>query len=189
MTTISNLPPTYWENFTHLATILYCKHPPSLSQCTSVTSCPCYVSLKQPNLLYLPEFFILKLKKPVTELRTLFLCLFWIFWLNKLNLSATETPFQEETWPSPSQLTFLTVNNVRSFTQALTYMPSGSHRIGKIIWTLIHNFKKLFLEFSIKNWILQRCLRRNSEFLLLFTISTLSNNDIIHGVSGYFKCR
>ena len=41
-----------------------------------------------------------------------FLYLLWTFRSNKLNFNGTETPFQEETWPSPSQLTFMTVDNV-----------------------------------------------------------------------------
>ena len=78
-----------------------------------------HISFKKPNLTYLPELFFFKLNKPITGLHSLFLCLFWIFRSNKLNFNATDVPFQEETWPSPSQLTFtcMTVDNVKSFTQ------------------------------------------------------------------------
>ena len=37
----------------------------------------------------------------------------------------------EEIWPSPTQLIFLTVDNVKSFTQALTYTSSVIHGIPK----------------------------------------------------------
>ena len=113
-----------------------------------------------------------------------FLCLFLTFRSNKLNFNTTEAPFQTETCPSPSQLTFMIVDNAKSFTQALTYTSSDIHGIRKSICTPIHVFKKIYLAFSIKKWMWQRCLRRNSEVLPLFTISTLSNNDVIHGVLG-----
>ena len=58
----------------------------------------------------------------------------------------------------------MTVDNVKSFTQALTYTSSDIHGIWKNICTPIHVFKKIYLAFSIENWMLQRCLRRNSEF-------------------------
>ena len=84
------------------------------------------------------------------------LCLFWTVWSNKLNFNATEASFQTETWSSPSKLTFMTVDNVKSFTQALTYISSDIHGIRKIIYTPIHVFKKILLAFSIENWMLQR---------------------------------
>ena len=46
-----------------------------------------------------------------------YLCLFWTFRSNKLNFNTTGVPFQTETWPSPSQLTFMTVDSVKSFTK------------------------------------------------------------------------
>ena len=83
--------------------------------------------------------------------------------IKELNLSVTDALFQEETWPPPSQMTFMTVNNVKSFTKLLTYTSSGIHGIWKNIWTLIYDFKRICLAFSIGKWILQCCLRRNSE--------------------------
>ena len=56
----------------------------------------------------------------------------------------------------------------QSFTQALTYTSSDTHRIRKRICTLIHVFKKTYLAFSIKNWMLQHCLRKNSEVFTAF---------------------
>ena len=148
--------------------ILYRKYPPSLTRRTSVTSCTYYVSFKYPNLLYLPELFVFKLNKPITWLHSLCLCLFWTFWSNKLNCSKTEAPFQTETWTSLSQLPFMKVDNVKSFTQALTYTSSDIHGIRKSICTPIHVFKKIYLAFFIENWMLQRCLRRNSEVFTAF---------------------
>ena len=84
-------------------------------------------------------------------------------WSNKLNLSWTDALLQEETWPPPSQMTFMTVNNVKPFTKALTYTSSGIHGIWKIICTPTYDFKRICLAFSIGNWILQCCLRRNSK--------------------------
>ena len=102
-----------------------------------------------------------------------------------------KAPFQTETWPSFSQLTFITVDNVKSFTQALTYL---THLLTATEFekVYVHRFTSLgryIWHFLSKNWMLQRCLRSNSDVLPLFTISTLSNNDVIHGVPGYFKCR
>ena len=148
--------------------IIYWRYPPLLTPRTSVMSCMYYVSFKYPNLLYLPELFIFKLNKSITYLHSLFLCLFWTFRTNKLNFNTTEAPFQTETWPAPSQLTFMTVDNVKSFTQALTYKSSDIHGIQKSICTPIHIFKKTHLVFSIENWILQCCLRRNSEVFTTF---------------------
>ena len=50
-------------------------------------------------------------------------------------------PNHTETWPSSSQLTFMTVNNVKPFTQALTHTSSDIHGIRKTICTPIHVFK------------------------------------------------
>ena len=97
-----------------------------------------------------------------------FLCLFRSFRSNKLNFNTTEAPFQTETWPSPSQLTFMTVDNEKSFTQTLTYTSSNIHGIRKSICTSIHVFKKIYLAFSIENLMLKRCFRRNSEVFTAF---------------------
>ena len=59
-------------------------------------------------------------------------------------------------------------DNVKSFTQALTYTSSDIHGIRKSICSPIHVFKKIYLTFSIENWMLQRCLRRNSEVFIAF---------------------
>ena len=96
------------------------------------------------------------------------LCLSRTFRSNKLNCNTTEIPFQTETWPSPSQLTLMTVDNVKSFTQALIYTSSDIHGIQKSICTSIHIIKNIYLTFSIENWMLQRCLRRNSEVFTAF---------------------
>ena len=91
---------------------------------------------------------------------------------------------------SPSQLTFMTLDNVKSFTQALTHTSSEIHGIRKSICTPIHVFKKIYFAFFLSKI---ECCNVVSEgilkFLLLFVISTLSNNDVIHGVPGYFKYR
>ena len=104
----------------------------------------------------------------IVALAVFFLCLFWTFRSNKLNFYTTEAPFQTETWPSPFQLTFMTVGNVKPFTQALTYTSFNIHGIRKRTCTPIHVFKKIYLAFSIENWMLQRCLRRNSEVFTAF---------------------
>ena len=38
----------------------------------------------------------------------------------------------------------------------------------KYICTPIHVFKRIYLAFSIENWMLQRCLRKNSDFFYRF---------------------
>ena len=81
----------------------------------------------------------------------------------------------------------MTVDNVKSFTQALTYMPSDIHGIRKNICTPIHVFKKIYLVFSIENLMLQRCRRRNFEVFTVFFYDI--HIDVIHGVPGYFKSR
>ena len=96
------------------------------------------------------------------------LCLFWTFRSNKLNFNSTNALFQTETWPSLSQLTIMTVDNIKLFTQVLTYTYFDIHVIRKRICTPIHVFKKIYLEFSIENWMLQPCLRRNSEDFTAF---------------------
>ena len=55
-------------------------------------------------------------------LHSLFLCILWTNQSIKLNLSATEAPFQEKTWSMTSQLTFMAVNIVKSFTQTLMHV-------------------------------------------------------------------
>ena len=115
--------------------------------------------------------------------------LFWTFRSNKLNFNTTEAPFQTETWPSPSQLTVMTVDNIKSFTQALTYTSSDIHGIRKSICTPIHVFKKIYLAFSIENWMWQRYLRRNSKLFTAFYdihIVKLWRHSL---VPGYFKGR
>ena len=62
----------------------------------------------------------------------------------------------------------MTMGNIMSFTQALTYMSSDIHGIRKSICTPIHVIKKIYLAFSIENRMLQRCLRRNSEVFTVF---------------------
>ena len=146
----------------------YRRYPPSLTRHTSVPSCMYYVSFKWPHQLYLPGLFVLKLNQPITWLQSLCLCLLWTCWSNKQNCSTREAPFQTETWPSPSQFPCMTVDNVKSFTQALTYTSSDILGIRKSICTLIHVSKKIYLLFSIENWMLQRCLRRNSEVFTAF---------------------
>ena len=86
---------------------------------------------------------------------------------------------------SPSQLTFMTVDNVKSLIQPLTYTSSDIHGIRKGICTPIHVFKKIYSKNECCNFVSEGILK----FLPLFTISTLSNNDVIHRVSVYFKCR
>ena len=88
--------------------------------------------------------------------------------VEQTKLLTTEAPFQTGTWPSASQLPFRTVGNVKSFTQALTYTSSDIHGIRKSICTPIQVFKKIYLAFSIENWMLQSCLRRNSEGFTAF---------------------
>ena len=109
-----------------------------------------------------------QVKQTNNILNALFLCLFWTYRSNKLKFNTKEAPFQTETWPSPSQMTFLTVDNVKSFTQALTSTSCVIHGIRKSICTPIHVFKKIYLAFSIENWMLQRCLRKNSEVFTAF---------------------
>ena len=53
-------------------------------------------------------------------------------------------------------------------TQALTYTSSDIHGIRKSICTLIHVFRKIYLKFSVENWMLQLCLRRNSKDFTAF---------------------
>ena len=84
------------------------------------------------------------------------------------NFNTTEAPFQTETWPSPSQLTCMTVENVKPFTQALTYTSSDTHGIRKSICTPIHVFKKIYWAFPIENLMLQCWLRKNSEVFTAF---------------------
>ena len=63
-----------------------------------------------------------------------------------LNSSIEKTKFQDNGGPiSRRNLTFMTVDNVTSFTQALTYTSSDIQVIRKIICTPIHVFKKIFL--------------------------------------------
>ena len=62
----------------------------------------------------------------------------------------------------------MTVDHVKSFTQVLAYTSSDIHEIRKGICTPIHVFKKTYLAFSVENWMLQRCLRRNSEVFTAF---------------------
>ena len=88
--------------------------------------------------------------------------------VNKLNFNTMAAPFQTETWPSPSQLTFMTADNVKSFTQALTYTSSDIHGTRQRKCTPIHDLKKIYSAYSIENWMLQRCLRRNSEVFTAF---------------------
>ena len=101
-----------------------------------------------------------------------------------LNISVEQTKFQ-----SLSQLTFMTVDNVKSFTQTLTYTFSDIHGIRKSICTpgftplrryIWHFLSKLEYCNVVSEGIL--------NFLPLFTISTLPINDVIHEVPGYFKC-
>ena len=49
----------------------------------------------------------------------------------QLHLSAVQTPFKGWTWSPPSQLTFMTVNIVKLFTQTLACTYSIIHRIRK----------------------------------------------------------
>ena len=79
----------------------------------------------------------------------------------------------------------MTVEYVKSFTQALTYMFSDIHGIQKSICTPIHVFKKIYLACSIENFMLQRCRRRISEVITAF----YDIHIVIHGVPGYFRCR
>ena len=71
---------------------------------------------------------------------------------------------------------------------SLTYTSSDIHGIRKSICTPIHVFKKIYLAFSIE---IEHCnvVSEGILKLQLSMISTLSNNDVIHGVPGYFKCR
>ena len=73
-----------------------------------------------------------------------------------LNISVEQTKFQysggsisNRIWPWPSHLTFMTVDNVKSFTEALTYTSSDIHGIWKSICTPIHFFKKQYLAFFL----------------------------------------
>ena len=61
---------------------------------------------------------------------------------------------------------FMIVDKVTSFTPTLTYKSSDINEIRKIICTQIHVFKKIFLAFSIENWMLQR--RTDSEEFTAF---------------------
>ena len=58
---------------------------------------------QQPYLSCLAKLLTVRLKKPMLELNSLLICLFWTFRLiYKQNLSALQTPFQWQTWsPSP----------------------------------------------------------------------------------------
>ena len=59
---------------------------------------------QQPYLSCLPKLFALRLKKPMLELHSLLVGLFWTFKSYKLNVIALKTPFQWETWSPPSKL-------------------------------------------------------------------------------------
>ena len=112
------------------------------------------------------------------------------------NISAEQTKFQYNRGSiSNRNLTITLSIDIYDSGQCKVIHPSSDlhsfniHGIRKSICTPIHVFKKIHLAFSIENWMLQRCLRRNSEVFTAFSISTLSNNDVIHGVPVYFKCR
>ena len=81
----------------------------------------------------------------------------------------------------------MTVKNVS--TQALTYTSSDIHGIRKIICAMIRVFKRVYLAFSMKIECCNVVSEGILKFLPIFTISTSSNNDVSHGVPGYFKCR
>ena len=126
----------------------------------------CFIQITRPIISFRIIRFQVEQTNNIVALAVL--CLFWTFWSNNLNVNTTETTFQTETWPSPSHLTFMTVVNVKSFTQTLTYTSSDIHEIRKSRCTPIHVFKKICLAFSIDNWMYQRCLRRNSEVFTAF---------------------
>ena len=83
----------------------------------------------------------------------------------------------------------MTVDNVKSFTQALTYTSSDIHGTRASICTPIHVFKKIYLAYSIEIECCNVVSEGILKFLSLFMISELSNNDVIYGVPGYFNGR
>ena len=121
------------------------------------------------------------------DAHTLFVCLSWTFWSNKLNVYALEAPFQEEIWSPPSELAFMTVNIVKQSTQALVYMSSVVHKVRHIE----HQFMSLRCPWRLSN--IECCTVFSKINLIIFTclsLSTWSNNAVyFHAVAGYFKCR
>ena len=142
------------------------------------------------DIHHLPELFIFKFKKLLTELQSMFLCLFWTFRSNKPNLQR-RLHFKKKFDHHPLSWHVWQLNSIRTFTQALTYTSSGIHVIrNKIFQHQCMTLGRYDWWFISKNWLLQRHLKKHSEdFNYLFSmISTLSNNDVINGVSGYSKC-
>ena len=143
--------------------ILHWRYPPSLTRCTSVLR---FIQVTKPIISsWIIHFQVEQTNNIVAHAVFIFI----------LNISVEQIKFQynggsisKETWPSSSQWTFMTVDNVKSFIQALTYMSSDIHRIRKSICTPIHVFKKIYLVFSIKNWTLQHCLWKNSVVFTSF---------------------
>ena len=166
MATIRYLPSTYWEKFMHLAWI-YTKL--SLLKIPTIMHILRFIQITKPIISFQIIRFQVEQTNNIVALAVFMFILNILVKLTKFQ-RYTEAIFQTETWPSPSQLTFMTVVNVKSFTQALTYTSSDVHGIRKSICTPIHVFKKIYmyLAFSIKNWMLQRCLRRNSEVFTAF---------------------
>ena len=115
-----------------------------------------------------------------------------------LNISVEQTKFQYNGGSISNRNLIITLSidiyemdNVKSFTQALTYTT-------RLLTST--EFKKIYVHrfTSLRRYIWRflskiECCNVVSEgilkFLPLFTISTLSNDDVIHGVPGYFKCR
>ena len=60
--------------------------------------------------------------------------------VKKLNFNTTEAPFQTETWPSPSQLTFMTVDNVIIHPSSDLYCRLTSTEFEKVY---VHRFTSL----------------------------------------------
>ena len=87
----------------------------------------------------------------------------------------TEAPFQTETWPSLSQLTFMTVYNVKSFIRALTCTSSDSTEFEKVNEHLFTSLRRYIWCFLSKIECCNVLTERNGMFLPLFTIATLSN--------------
>ena len=110
-----------------------------------------------------------------------------------LNISIEQTKFKSNGGSISSRNLTITlamdIYDNGQFTKPLTYTSSDIHGIRKIICAPIHKDRYTYLAFSIANWMLPRCLRRNSEVFTAVYDFHMSNNDAIHGIPGYFKCR
>ena len=191
MATIRYLLSTYWENFMHLAWI-YAKLSfiedthhrwPGAHQWHRV-----HITFHSSNQTYIfPNYsFSVEQTNNIVSL-TIFRFI--------LNISVKQTKFQYKGGSiSNRNLTIPHSIDIYDSGQSKAIHPSfdllllTSTEFEKAYRQRFTSLRRYILAFSIETWILQRCLRRHSEVSTistsLFTISTLSNNDVIHGYLG-----